>query len=73
MSQYVYKLTTPFGDSFHDGEGDVVQWPASLKWRCAFWWLLNPTVTVERTPFGSWVDGMPWKTVFRWPVRKIWS
>jgi hypothetical protein len=86
MSRYVYRLTTPFGSSLHEGEGDVMQWPASLKRRCWFWWLLNPDVVVARTTlveFESWQLGLPvrkrayvcpfepWDPVYRWPVRRI--
>lgn len=91
-SVYVYRLTTPFGCSYHidvvpKGD-DVVRWPDSLKERCRWWWLFNPEVVVDRTTqmeFESWQLGIPiskrsyvcpfdpWKQVFRWPVRKIWS
>jgi hypothetical protein len=85
--KYIYRLLLPWGDeSYHEGQGEIVQWPDSLiskakkHWFLKWWYNRFSLLGYEEQGMFAkiWRKPMfdsdaPWETCFNWPIEKIWT
>jgi hypothetical protein len=56
----MYKLITPFGTSYHKGEGEKVKFPKSIYLHIILWKIFNVNIKIyrmlidKRYPFSEW-------------------